>query len=292
MSRTPFVYLAQPIDFAAPRWNLEVSEALRAAELGVYMPNGAFRLPDPVRSGPVISNINRHALTECEALVAVLPDLGTPSFGVPMEIEQARSEGKPTYLVGDLRVYQRSWALKGLDPNRFWFTQAFSVHEARHLAGVINKDRNGVRVRGQQVHPLQVRVDEGGRLPERAYTGDAGYDLYTVGDHLLAPGENYDIPCGISVQLPDTMWAMITGRSSTLRKHNLLVNTNIIDSGYRGPLFAVTRNMGPDPVKVEDGQRIAQLIPFPLTAAQTAPVQVDALDPSDRGTAGFGSSGA
>ncbi len=44
-------------------------------------------------------------------------------------------------------------------------------------------------------------------------------------------------------------------------------------------------------VAVKDGERLAQLIPFALDARHMEPVLVDVLGKSQRGEAGFGSTG-
>lgn len=133
-----------------------------------------------------------------------------------------------------------------------------------------------------------------GALPTRAHPGDAGFDLYTSEDTHIEPGQFVDVPCDLRIQLPVTMWALVVGRSSTLRKRGLLVPQGVIDSGYRGPIYAGCWNLGHQTVVVALGERIAQLIPLPLTAATLALRSVDQLDelnPGDRGEAGFGSSG-
>lgn len=127
--------------------------------------------------------------------------------------------------------------------------------------------------------------------PTKSYPGDAGFDLYVSEATYVPFREFVDVPLGISVEMPPGVWAMLTGRSSTLRKRHLLVTQGIIDNGYRGELFAGVQNMGREGARIAVGERIAQLIPFRLEGALT-PVQVRELSPSDRGTAGFGSTGA
>jgi dUTP pyrophosphatase len=101
-----------------------------------------------------------------------------------------------------------------------------------------------------------------------------------------------DIDCGISIELPEGYWGMITGRSSTLRRRGLLVAQGIIDGGYRGPIYSGVWNLTDRPVSVSKGERVAQLIPFSNSAKAMVPVIVDELSLSDRGVKGFGSSGA
>lgn len=288
--RAPFVYLAQPIDFVQPQTSDFWVDTLVDVGLAVYTPRDAFTLPAGSTPTSVIGDLNRAALSRCDALLAVLPPAGSTSIGVPMEIGQAYSEGKPVMIVGDRETAQRSWALCTDSPNVVYVNELTTAN-ARKLFGMIvaEKARSERRSEGRA---LFVKAEENAILPTRAYQGDAGFDLYTYGDWVIQGGENLDVPCGISVQLPHDVWAMITGRSSTVRKHRLLVTTGIIDSGYRGPLYANVENLGELPVEIKSGQRVAQLIPFPLTASTLRPVRVDVLSPSDRGESGFGSSGA
>jgi dUTP pyrophosphatase len=128
--------------------------------------------------------------------------------------------------------------------------------------------------------------------PTQSYPGDAGFDLYVSHTTHIGFREFVDVPLGISVELPSGIWAMLTGRSSTLRKRHLLVTQGIIDNGFRGELYAGVQNMGKEGSWIQRGERIAQLIPFRLESASLSLVQVLELSESDRGTAGFGSTGA
>lgn len=127
-----------------------------------------------------------------------------------------------------------------------------------------------------------------GDAPVKAYPGDAGYDLFVSEDTKIHVGVFVDVPLGISVQLPPGIWAMLTGRSSTIRR-GLLVTQGIIDNGYTGSLFAGVQNVGAYSQLVERGERIAQLIPFRVE--QLAVRRVGSLEERDRGTNAFGSTG-
>ena len=70
-----------------------------------------------------------------------------------------------------------------------------------------------------------------------------------------------------------------------------LVNApGTVDSDYRGPLGVILINHGDVPFTVDRGMRIAQMVVTPVTQAVWN--EVDALTESDRGTGGFGSTGA
>lgn len=133
------------------------------------------------------------------------------------------------------------------------------------------------------------------RTPTRAYDDDAGFDLYTSEDVEIAPGTFADIPTGIAVELPAWSWGLVTGRSSALRKRGLLVHSGIIDTGYRGELYAGAFNLTREPVVVLKGERVAQLI---IIDNASRKVDIEVVGPNEslsehaRGARGFGSSGA
>lgn len=131
-----------------------------------------------------------------------------------------------------------------------------------------------------------------GDQPRLAHSDDAGFDLAYHGQHPIEiqPDETVNIPTGISVQLPPYTWGMITGRSSTFVKRNLITPLGVIDNGFRGELFAIVRNIGQQIETIQPNERVAQLIIMPMTSHliewENAP-----LEASERGTNGFGSTG-
>lgn len=143
-----------------------------------------------------------------------------------------------------------------------------------------------------QNEPKVVRTDPLATLPTRAYPGDAGYDLYYTGtqDMQIRPGEVAWIPSKVAIEWPPGVWGLIIGRSSSFEK-GLLVNPTVIDAGFRGTLGAYVRNVSTGWVTVAPQDRVAQVVPLPLLADSYRMVEVNELGPSERGTAGFGSSG-
>ncbi len=291
MSPTPFVYLAQPIDFVGKTRLITESACavMEAAGLVAYIPGYAFKIPLGATPNETLNRINRAALSECDALIAILPEPGQTSVGVFYEIEQARAEGKPTLIIGESDTWARSWAMPKADT--VVFADELTHESVRSLRAVMLAQRRAKR-RPRGAQSMYVQLDEGAALPSRAYQGDAGFDLYAQDDILIPAGGFVDVPMGCAVQLPDGVWGLITGRSSTIRKLDLLVATGIIDTGYRGPLFAGVRSLRTDDYTVKRGERVAQLIPLPNVAESIHVTSVSVLAPSDRGEAGFGSSGA
>lgn len=130
-------------------------------------------------------------------------------------------------------------------------------------------------------------------LPERAYAGDAGLDLVACERVVIGPGERALVSTGIAVAIPEGYAGLVVPRSGLAARHGLSeVNApGLIDSGYRGELQVILLNTDRDQAfTVEPGMRIAQLVVVPVP--EVRPVEVDDLPLSERGHAGFGSSGA
>ncbi|MEM8842447.1 MAG: dUTP diphosphatase [Pseudomonadota bacterium] len=135
-------------------------------------------------------------------------------------------------------------------------------------------------------------------LPSYETDGSAGADVranLAEADRstgiTLAPGERTLVPTGLRVEIPVGFEIQVRPRSGLALKHGIsLPNTpGTIDSDYRGPLGVILINLGGEPFTIEHGMRIAQLVVAPVVIAsfETA----DALETSDRGAGGFGSTG-
>jgi len=91
-------------------------------------------------------------------------------------------------------------------------------------------------------------------------TGDIGWDLEAMHDVTINPMEAIDVPVNCQIELPHGHYADIRNRSSMGRR-GLYVDTNLIDTGYRGLLFVLIRNMRSHCVTtINAGDRIAQLV--------------------------------
>jgi dUTP pyrophosphatase len=136
------------------------------------------------------------------------------------------------------------------------------------------------------------RLRDDAVLPERAYPGDAGLDLVACERHVLGPGERAVVGTGLAVAIPDGHAGLVLPRSGLASRHGIgIANApGLVDSGYRGELRVVLLNTDrTETFTVEPGMRIAQLVVVPVVSAE--PVHVDELPETQRGVAGFGSSG-
>ncbi|WKN50214.1 dUTP diphosphatase [Nocardioides sp. Arc9.136] len=137
-----------------------------------------------------------------------------------------------------------------------------------------------------------VRLDPGLPLPAYAHPGDAGADLLTTVDVVLAPGERALVPTGIALALPEGYVGLVHPRSGLAARHGVsIVNApGTIDAGYRGEVKVLLVNLDPtEPVELRRGDRVAQLVVQRFESA--AFVEVDVLPNSERGTGGYGSTG-
>lgn len=321
-----YVYLASPIDLsqASNRLMEFITESL--GDVVVFDPASAWGVPTGAPPSSVIQSVNMQALTRSAAVVGVLT--GGPSLGVPSEVALAMTHDIPVVLFVSHELLDRSWFLHWLleqdnlagafsyrvdsDPapaspgpgqnERFVIEPVsgaladfstsrggISPEEIRPYFAGLASAKSFNRQDSVMIMPFKVGPD--GTLPTRGHQFDAGMDLYVSQDVVVPPHEFVDIPTDVAGALPDYHWGMLTGRSSALRKHGLLVHTGIIDQGYRGELFAGVMNLTDGPVTVHKGDRIAQLIPVPMPYATVTPMRVADLPEGERGDAGFGSTG-
>jgi len=142
-----------------------------------------------------------------------------------------------------------------------------------------------------------LRLPHGADLPLPAYQSAhaAGLDLVAAVDAhvpmMLAPGARTLVPSGIAVALPDGFEAQVRPRSGLAARFGITVlNTpGTIDADYRGEIMVILVNLGTEPFAVTRGMRIAQMVIAPVVRA--AIVETTELDPTVRGTGGFGSTG-
>ena len=136
------------------------------------------------------------------------------------------------------------------------------------------------------------RLDTDLPLPQLAHLGDAGLDIYSAIDVVLAPnGGRVLVPAGIAISIPLGYAGFVLPRSGLALNHGIsLVNTpGLIDSHYRGEIKVVMVNTDQSrPYHVSRGDRIAQLVI--QRVEEVTWTEVDTLDDNDRG-GGFGHSG-
>jgi dUTP pyrophosphatase len=134
---------------------------------------------------------------------------------------------------------------------------------------------------------------EGVEPPHYATAGSVGCDLRAAIEVplLILPGGRTLVPTGVAVAIPEGYEGQVRMRSGLARDKGLaLLNApGTIDSDYRGEIQIVLANLGSEPVTLERGQRIAQLVFAPVVRAILE--RVSELPATLRSEGGFGSTG-
>lgn len=125
----------------------------------------------------------------------------------------------------------------------------------------------------------------------RANEGDAGLDLCATGSVWVPAGGWGVVPAGVAVAVPEGYVGFVAPRSGLAAKFGLTVlnSPGVVDSGYRGEVKVILMNLGVEDYRVRRGDRVAQLVVVPVFSGPV--VEVSELSDSERGSAGFGSSG-
>ena len=131
-------------------------------------------------------------------------------------------------------------------------------------------------------------------MPDYATPRAAGADLkaHIPRDISVAPGERVLIPTGLRMEIPPGWEAQVRPRSGSALKTGITVlnSPGTIDSDYRGELKVILINLGSETAVISPGERIAQLVIAP--AARAVFERREELSLTDRGSGGFGSTGA
>jgi dUTP pyrophosphatase len=129
-------------------------------------------------------------------------------------------------------------------------------------------------------------------LPERATAHAAGYDLRSAEpEFVLGRGEIRVVGTGFRMELPEGVEAQVRPRSGLATRHGVTVPNapGTIDPDYRGEVRVALINLGPAPVRVQRGERIAQMV---FARFETPGFEeVSSLPETARGPGGFGSTG-
>ena len=128
-------------------------------------------------------------------------------------------------------------------------------------------------------------------LPQYATPASAGVDLRASEARVIPPGGRALVPTGLRIALPEGYEAQVRPRSGLALKHGITLpnSPGTIDADYRGEIGVILMNLGSEPFTVEPGDRIAQMVVAPVTRVVWR--EAEALDATERGEGGFGSTG-
>ena len=148
--------------------------------------------------------------------------------------------------------------------------------------------------------PLKIDIHQlphGAGLPLPAYQSAhaSGLDLLAAvaedAPLVLAPGAHALVPTGLAIALPEGFEAQLRPRSGLAAKHGVTVLNapGTVDADYRGEIAVIMINHGREAFVIRRGVRIAQMVIAAVARAEL--VAVKSLASTDRGSAGFGSTG-
>tara|TARA_E500000081_G_scaffold153960_1_gene189597 strand:+ start:9033 stop:9485 length:453 start_codon:yes stop_codon:yes gene_type:complete len=141
---------------------------------------------------------------------------------------------------------------------------------------------------------LDLRIGSNFPIPKHQTSGSAGIDLIACIDDemILDPNESVIISSGIAIFIEDRGYAgIVIPRSGLGAKKGLVCGnlTGLIDSDYQGPLSISLWNRSDEPISINPGDRVAQLVVLKVNQVELE--QVDEFSESERGEMGFGSTG-
>lgn len=138
------------------------------------------------------------------------------------------------------------------------------------------------------------KLNENAIIPTRGSDQAAGYDLYACveEDTTIEPGETKLIGTGLALTTPNGSFGAIFARSGLATKEGLRPANcvGVVDHDYTGEVKVALHNDSAEARTITPGERIAQLVFLPYITGEF--IQVVALEQTDRGDGGFGSTGA
>ena len=137
---------------------------------------------------------------------------------------------------------------------------------------------------------IPIQIVPGGTMPTKATHGAAAFDCYSR-DEVTLSGWPVTVRLGFKIQLPENYAALILPRSGLALKQGIVIvnSPGLIDSDYRGEVAAIMATKGNDRIRIAYGDRVCQIAIVPMPTVEW--YQVDALDDTERGEGGFGSTG-
>ncbi len=179
--------------------------------------------------------------------------------------------------------------------NRVENLRVMESNDHRRLHSMLNQNERDSRTgRFKKREIIKVkRVTDTAIMPERKSIGAAGYDLFADVDHVveIKPHKTVVLYSGIALSMPKNYFGAIYARSGISTKRGLRPSTcvSVIDSDFRGNIGLPIHNDTDEIRYVQPHERVAQLVITEIP--DTEMEEVDALDKTERGSDGFGSTG-
>lgn len=134
------------------------------------------------------------------------------------------------------------------------------------------------------------KISDEAIAPSCHHKGDAGFDLRSVEEIVLKPGERVKVKTGVAMEIPEGYAGLVWDRSGMAANHGIKTMAGVVDSSYRGEISVVLVNLSDKDLKIEKGHKIAQML---VQKVENPEIEiVESLDDSERGEGGFGSTGS
>lgn len=133
---------------------------------------------------------------------------------------------------------------------------------------------------------INVKLDKGAFMPERAHEEDAGADIRTPVGFILEAGGSATIHTGVHVELPYSTVGMLKSKSGLNVNHSI-VTEGVIDEGYTGEIVVKMHSLSNQHKVFKRGDKITQLVVMPIV--RTKFCEVSEVFGGERGDNGFGS---
>jgi len=145
-----------------------------------------------------------------------------------------------------------------------------------------------IAIKTESANLLVERINPEAKLPEKAHQSDAGYDLFAVENVSIPPYGQAKIGTGVKMAILQNFAGLIWDKSS-LAAQGLKTMGGVIDSGYRGEIIIIAKNLTEEFFNITKGQKVAQIIiqeigDIPL-------IETEISDSTEREDSGFGSTG-
>jgi len=188
-------------------------------------------------------------------------------------------------------------AIKEIDPdfyikkNRFEVSRCFEVEKRR--LGKFPDFKSALEKRIEKKDEKQKyikveRISPTAKLPSRAYSHDAGLDIYADDYFSILPGQRQSIKTGIRLAIPEEYVGLIWDKGG-IAGQGIHTMAGVIDAGYRGELKIIVVNLSHDEFHIAPGQKIAQML---IQRVKNWEVREEIIDDeTERDIRGFGSSG-
>ena len=138
-----------------------------------------------------------------------------------------------------------------------------------------------------------IKLDKNATVPSYGTEFSAGADLYALPGQeiVLEPNQTTLVHTGIALEIPEGYAGFVFARSGIATKRGLAPanKVGVIDSDYRGEIMVALHNHSEKVQKIEDNERVAQLVIMPYLKAEF--IEANTLEDTKRSSGGFGSTG-